>query len=125
MVAVLLEPMFDRRRERLRALDPVELFEQAPVVDVELSMDQDVAQADSLGEAFAQGTRDHGCRGERAQRLGIGLWRGGTGFRQDVQGDIRAGLCEELRVPLGPVLYDFVGEERVAATRTQRAQRPK
>ena len=122
MVDVLLEPMLDRHRELLGALDPVELVEEAPVVDVEISVDQDVSQTDGLGEACADGARDHGVRGERAERLGIGLWSGGAGSREDVQGDVRSGLCEELRVPLPPVLNDFVGEERVAATSTQRAQ---
>jgi len=114
--------MLDRRRELLGALDPVELVEEAPVVDVEISVDQDVSQADGLGEACAEGARDHGVRGERAERLGIGLRSGGAGSREDVQGDVRAGLCQELRVPLRPVLNDFIGEERVAATSTQRAQ---
>ena len=121
MVDVLLEPMLDRRRELLGAVDPIELIEEAPVVDVEISVDQDVSQADGLGEACAEGARDHGIRGERAERLGIGLWSGGAGSREDMQGDVCAGLGEELGVPLRPILNDFVGEERVAATSTQRA----
>jgi len=88
MVDVLLEPMRDRHRELLGTLDPVELVEEAPVVDVEISVDQDVSQADGLGEACAEGARDHGVRGERAERLGIGLWSGGAGSREDVQGDV-------------------------------------
>ena len=70
------------------------------------------------GEACAEGARDHGVRGQRAERFGIGLGSGGAGSCEDVQGDVRAGLGEELRVPLRPVLNDFVGEERVAATCT-------
>ena len=58
LVDVLLEPMFDCRRELLCLFDPGELIEEPAVVDVEISVDQDVSQADRVGESGAEGRRD-------------------------------------------------------------------
>jgi hypothetical protein len=54
---VFFDPALDRDRKLGRLVDPAELVEETPMVEIEVAVDQDVAEADGTGQTFGEDSR--------------------------------------------------------------------